>query len=330
MDKIDPADEPLTQEWLTSVRRKYGDQTIGRRTVGELLDDIERLHGEQKSPAFDVDKLTADQLGGIDCVFCSASLAPMRPVGTHNGIQLFACISHDEQPAAEDWTAAESEGTEYHWMLCYIVPQVPYAFDARQRSGVITLTDETRAQAFEKLALRVAKEDGLSVGDFSVTSFSLEPNRLRPEAWGVLEWRAEPVVRLPQDRPRTDDLAYHLTLPPWADVEEGLREIYHSAPPRSMDGGPSMHTGLEAVYQRIQDMLVEHLVATRVEQYDAPAVQAQDGPCCDRRDNHYHCAGCGEVTGMYGHSVMGRIICDPGERRAYRLELALRPSGGPS
>ncbi|GII84572.1 hypothetical protein Ssi03_25620 [Sphaerisporangium siamense] len=50
-----------------------------------------------------------------------------------------------------------------------------------------------------------------------------------------------------------------------------------------------------------------------------------DSPCCDRPDSHYHCSQCGEVTGMYGHLVGDRIICDPGERRAYRVVLALTP-----
>ena len=41
--------------------------------------------------------------------------------------------------------------------------------------------------------------------------------------------------------------------------------------------------------------------------------------CCDEDygGSHYHCAQCGEVTGMMGHFLGDRIICDPVERKAY-------------
>lgn len=313
---------PIAQDFLDGIRATYATPKISGATlrvcglVYELLDEIERLRDEQKSPAFDVTKLTPGQLFGVDCVTCGSSEQPMRPVGIHNGVQLFACTSHDEQPAAEDWTP--SKGTEYHWMLCYIVPQVPYGFDARQQSGVITLTDETRAQAVEKLALRVAKEDGLSVGDFSVTSFSLEPNRLRPAAWGVMEWYTEPAPYVPQ---RGDAVEAWLTAHRDRQEDEfGTNPAWYAYNTALLNYQAHADYGL-SLDEPLPDPDGD-------DSTDPPAAQAQDGPCCDRRDIHIHCKKCGEPTGMYGHLVGDRIICDPGERRAYRVELALRPSAG--
>jgi hypothetical protein len=59
------------------------------------------------------------------------------------------------------------------------------------------------------------------------------------------------------------ELVKRLTLPPWGEVETEMRELYHSAPPRAVEGGPSMHTGLQAVYGRIQDTLALELVLAR-------------------------------------------------------------------
>lgn len=71
-----------------------------------------------------------------------------------------------------------TEGVEYHWMLTYVVPILGGAH-IRQKSGVITLTDETHSQAFAKLCARIVEEDGITASDFSVMSFTLEPNQLQ-------------------------------------------------------------------------------------------------------------------------------------------------------
>lgn len=80
---------------------------------------------------------------------------------------------------------------EYHWIISYTVPGsvgsvvnpdgrvTPLTYDVRQRNGVCTVEDgETRRDVFERIARDVAEDDRLSLDQFTVTFFSLEPNRL--------------------------------------------------------------------------------------------------------------------------------------------------------
>ncbi|MGA5764500.1 hypothetical protein [Nonomuraea bangladeshensis] len=99
-----------------------------------------------------------------------------------------------------------------------------------------------------------------------------------------------------------DLLVKALTLPAWGDVEDELRDLFHSAPPRSVEGEPSMHTGLEAVYGKVLEMLALNLVLARAVlagDDDQEPGEADDQSClidpsrveallerCDREDAH--------------------------------------------
>lgn len=303
------ADRPksglMTQESLDAIRRMYAGPTIGRRTVYELLDEIERLHIERVSAPVDwsqwfpaepdavfetniqtavnaavaaerarVEQLVhhraatvkygtnwdqahgyaqglADAVGlmyhhqhaldslladaGIPpdqpapsaepdpwaCDACGAAFGPTRlPVARlgHNGARhLLACM--DCTPEQQSEPAVVVAGVEYHWMLCYIVPRADRGADYRQKSGVITLTNGTRAQAFGELGARVAVEDGITAADFAVTFFSLEPNALAPDVERVLA--AEPAPFIPR---RGDDVEAWLEA--WFDRYETASFTY--------------------------------------------------------------------------------------------------------
>jgi len=58
-------------------------------------------------------------------------------------------------------------------------------------------------------------------------------------------------------------LTQALTLPVWGDVEDELRDVFHSAPSASVEGEPSKNTGLQAVYGNILDRLALELVQAR-------------------------------------------------------------------
>ncbi|MEV4246984.1 hypothetical protein AB0J63_26670 [Streptosporangium canum] len=69
--------------------------------------------------------------------------------------------------------------TEHHWMLSYIVPNpTGGGYRQSQRSGTCQPQGRTRLEMFEAIAQGVADDDGITSADFSVTFFSLEPNRL--------------------------------------------------------------------------------------------------------------------------------------------------------
>lgn len=46
-------------------------------------------------------ELNEAQADGLACVICHNETNPMQPVGTHLGVQLFMCISHDNPPIAD-------------------------------------------------------------------------------------------------------------------------------------------------------------------------------------------------------------------------------------
>lgn len=75
-------------------------------------------------------------------------------------------------------------------------------------------------------------------------------------------------------------LTQALTLPVWGDVEDELRDVFHSAPSASVEGEPSKHTGLQAVYGNILDRLALKLVQARAKMAgdddgEEPAVAAE-------------------------------------------------------
>lgn len=78
-----------------------------------------------------------------------------------------------------DWRDVQRQASpvEYHWMITYIVA-TRTGFDFRQKSGLCQPGSRTRNEMFADLALKVADEDGLTVADFSVVYFGLEPNKL--------------------------------------------------------------------------------------------------------------------------------------------------------
>jgi hypothetical protein len=66
---------------------------------------------------------------------------------------------------------------EYHWMITYLVPTVG-GFNFRQKSGRCHPGSRTRSEMFEALAQQIMDEDGLTLADFSVVYFGMEPNSL--------------------------------------------------------------------------------------------------------------------------------------------------------
>ncbi len=94
--------------------------------------------------SFDVGALTDQQANGIACVTCGVDFAatglPSVPVGSLNGVQLFACASHVEPAAAgksADWpggepasvrdaqTLAALDGLRWHMHLQQDAPKRP-------------------------------------------------------------------------------------------------------------------------------------------------------------------------------------------------------------
>ena len=75
--------------------------------------DAETARPSQRTPStrFDPSKLDEAQADGLACTICGSETNPMKPIGTHLGVQLFMCISHDNPPeSVEPLTADQLAG----------------------------------------------------------------------------------------------------------------------------------------------------------------------------------------------------------------------------
>lgn len=82
------------------------------------------------------------------------------------------------------------------------------------------------------------------------------------EAAWYLQRMLPHIVKVEQER-FDAVLAQALILPAWEEMEAELRDAFHSSPPTIVEGEPSKHTGLQAVYGVIQDTLMLALVQAR-------------------------------------------------------------------
>ncbi|MEU7861235.1 hypothetical protein [Nonomuraea sp. NPDC049141] len=67
----------------------------------------DRVDAETARPS----QLDEAQADGLACTICGSEMNPMKPIGTHLGVQLFMCISHDNPPeSVEPLTADQLAG----------------------------------------------------------------------------------------------------------------------------------------------------------------------------------------------------------------------------
>ncbi|MEO3856191.1 hypothetical protein [Acrocarpospora sp. B8E8] len=73
----------------------------------------------------------------------------------------------------------QTEGTEYHWIISYLVPSAcGHGFRTSMHNGVVTLTTESREDAFQQVLRQVIEAEGIGADEFCTLAFTLEPNRL--------------------------------------------------------------------------------------------------------------------------------------------------------
>lgn len=69
-------------------------------TTPQVRVDAETARPSQSTPSagFDPSKLDEAQADGLACTICGSETNPMKPIGTHLGVLLFMCVSHDNPP----------------------------------------------------------------------------------------------------------------------------------------------------------------------------------------------------------------------------------------